>query len=319
MSTKQTRKYKILVLDGGGAKGIYTLGVLKELELELKSPLYNHFGLIYGTSTGSIIGSLIGLGYTIDEIKTLYLEIIPKIMKRSSASGKSKALCKQARKIYGDLEFDAFKTNVGIVALNYETQNPLIFKTDSSLAHGMKPSFKAGFGKTISEAVRCSCSAYPFFDKMKITTDNHGEIEVIDGGFIANNSTLYSIIDACKALSLNASDLNILNVGVGNYLDKKSGIKSRILGLFGFFKFVERVLNASTNSNTIVAKLLFKESNYLRISDSFPDKKYKTNMFEADNSKLKKMYQLGRASYAKYETEIIELMKGDGETVANIM
>ena len=317
MSTEKTSKFKILVLDGGGSKGIYTLGVLKELELELASPLYNHFDLIYGTSTGSIIGSLIGLGKPIEEIKNLYLEIIPKIMRNSSAKGKSKALCKQANQIYGQLKFDSFKTNVGIVALNYETQNPLIFKTDSSLAHGMKPSFKAGFGKTISEAVRCSCSAYPFFKKMKITTENHGEIEVIDGGFIANNSTLYSIIDAYKALGLSESDLSILNVGVGNYLEKKTGIKSKVLGLFGFFKFVERVLTASTNSNTIVAKLLFKQANFLRISDSFPDKKYETNMFESDDSKLKKMYQLGRATYAKYESEIINLLKEDGETVAN--
>lgn len=309
MSTKKEGKYRILVLDGGGSKGIYSLGVLKELELELGSSLHNHFDLIYGTSTGSIIGSLIGLGYSIDEIKDLYLEIIPQIMNNSSAKGKSKALFNQAKKIYGELKFDAFKTNVGIVALNYETQNPLIFKTDISLAHGMKPSFKPGFDKTIGEAVRCSCSAYPFFDKMRITTENHGEIEVIDGGFIANNSTLYSIIDAFKALGLNESNLYILNVGVGNYLEKKSGFISKFLGLFRFFEFVERVLNASTNSNTIVAKLLFKQTNFLRISDSFPEKKHETNMFEADNRKLKKMYQLGRASYAKYEDAIKDLIK----------
>jgi predicted patatin/cPLA2 family phospholipase len=317
MNSKQDKKFKILVLDGGGSKGIYTLGVLKELENELKTPLYNHFDLIYGTSTGSIIGSLIGLGYSIDEIKELYLNIIPKIMKPSSAKGKSKALCKQAKEVYSNLKFDSFKTNVGIVALNFESQNPLIFKTDIALAHGMKPSFTAGFNKTISEAVRCSCSAYPFFKKMKITTDQHGEIEVIDGGFIANNSTLYSIVDAYKALGLQESDLYILNVGVGNYQEKKSGLKSKFVGMFGFFKFVEKVLTASTNSNTIVAKLLFKETNLLRISDSFPDKKYETNMFESDQKKLKQMYQLGRNSYAKYESEIIELLEEDGTTVAN--
>ena len=49
----------ILVLDGGGSKGVYTLGVLKELELKLGSPLCEHFGLIFGTSTGSIIAALI--------------------------------------------------------------------------------------------------------------------------------------------------------------------------------------------------------------------------------------------------------------------
>ncbi len=49
----------ILVLDGGGSKSVYTLGVLKELELKLGEPIYKHFGLIYGTSTGSINGEVV--------------------------------------------------------------------------------------------------------------------------------------------------------------------------------------------------------------------------------------------------------------------
>ncbi|MBA3011117.1 MAG: patatin, partial [Desulfobacula sp.] len=49
------KEFKILVLDGGGSKGVYTLGVLKELEMKLGGLLYEHFDLIYGTSTGSII------------------------------------------------------------------------------------------------------------------------------------------------------------------------------------------------------------------------------------------------------------------------
>ena len=189
----------ILVLDGGGSKGVYTLGVLKELELKLGSPLYKHFGLIYGTSTGSIIAALIGLGYRIDDIEKLYLDLIPKIMKCRTKSGKSKAIEREGKKIFGTKKFNKFKTNIGIVALNYETQMPLIFKTDLGQAHGMKQSFKPGFGCTIETAVRCSSAAYPFFEKMSIETENHGKIEVVDGGFIANNPTLYSIIDAYKA------------------------------------------------------------------------------------------------------------------------
>lgn len=34
---------RILALDGGGAKGFYTLGVLKEIEGILKCPLYKRF------------------------------------------------------------------------------------------------------------------------------------------------------------------------------------------------------------------------------------------------------------------------------------
>lgn len=35
--------YRVLALDGGGAKGFYTLGVLKEIEAMLGCPLYKRF------------------------------------------------------------------------------------------------------------------------------------------------------------------------------------------------------------------------------------------------------------------------------------
>lgn len=298
----------ILVLDGGGSKGVYTLGVLKELELKLGSPLCEHFGLIFGTSTGSIIAALIALGHSIKEIERLYLTLIPEIMGKGTRVGKSKAMEEQAKKVFGDKKFDTFKTNIGIVALNFETQMPLIFKTNIEQAHGMQQSFKAGFDCKIETAVRCSCAAYPFFDKMKISTDNHGEIEVVDGGFIANNSTLYSMVDAYKALGYKESNIHLLNIGVGQYIEKTSGLRAIILKKFGFFQFIERVLTANTNSNTIVSKLLFPELDMLRISDSFPEPKHGTNMFEADLKKLNKMVQLGRSSYANYEKEIIKLL-----------
>ena len=63
--------FKILALDGGGAKGFYTLGVLKEVESHVKRPLCEHFDLIFGTSTGSIIAALLGLGKSVDDIHDL--------------------------------------------------------------------------------------------------------------------------------------------------------------------------------------------------------------------------------------------------------
>ena len=62
---------RILSLDGGGAKGFYTLGVLKEIEGMLRCPLYKRFDLVFGTSTGAIIASLIALGRETDEIHDL--------------------------------------------------------------------------------------------------------------------------------------------------------------------------------------------------------------------------------------------------------
>src|SRR5437762_4539285 len=84
--------FRILSLDGGGAKGFYTLGVLKEIEAMLGCPLYKRFDLVFGTSTGAIIAALIALGHEVDEIHDLYKQHVPSVMKFMTAGGKSRSL-----------------------------------------------------------------------------------------------------------------------------------------------------------------------------------------------------------------------------------
>ena len=60
--------------------------------------------------------------------------------------------------------------------------------------------FSPGFGVRVSEAVQASCSAFRFSTE-KVKTDKGDLIELIDGGYCANNPTLYAIADAtvhCK-------------------------------------------------------------------------------------------------------------------------
>jgi uncharacterized protein len=299
--------FTVLALDGGGSKGIYTLGVLKELELKLGGKLHEHFNLIYGTSTGSIIASLIALGNDIPTIEKLYLKLIPEIMCGNSKQKRSLSLKKQADKIFLNNTFEAFKTSVGIVALNYDKQTPLVFKTNINQAHGMKQSFLPGFGCTISEAVQASCAAYPIFDIKQLNTQNQGIINAIDGGFVGNNPTLYSLIDSHKAVGHSEENIKILSVGTGKFVEKPLSWKFRILKKFKMTQFIERVFAANTTSNEILTKLLYPDLKIVRVNDTFAEPEYGTNMVEVDAKKLNKINQLGRDSYAKHEKEIVTL------------
>src|SRR6266481_4816275 len=93
---------RILALDGGGAKGFYTLGVLKEIEGMLNCPLYKRFDLVFGTSTGAIIGALVSLGYEIDEIHDLYEVHVPSVTRARSAHTRTRALSRLALDVFGD-------------------------------------------------------------------------------------------------------------------------------------------------------------------------------------------------------------------------
>ena len=78
---------RILALDGGGARGLLTLGVLQKLEDELGrrsgNPaafrLAHYFDLIGGTSTGSIIATTLALEWKVRDIVALYFELLPSI------------------------------------------------------------------------------------------------------------------------------------------------------------------------------------------------------------------------------------------------
>src|SRR4051812_9892563 len=118
-SSAASKPYRILTLDGGGAKGFYSLGVLREIEGLLAQPLHESFDLVFGTSTGAIIAALIALGYPVVDIHALYKEHVPRIMQRKTPAEKSKALEELASEVFRDAMFTDVKTAVGIVTTKW--------------------------------------------------------------------------------------------------------------------------------------------------------------------------------------------------------
>lgn len=296
--------YHILSLDGGGSKGIYSLGVLNELEAQLGIPLYQKFRLIYGTSTGAIIAALLAMGKTVAEIKTLYIENIPKIMVHTGSKKRSEALKSFADKIFQDQDFSVFKTDIGIVSTHIDFSRPMIFKTSKGQAHGLASSWAPGFGCKISEALMASSAAYPFFKKYQCETKNQGSPLLMDGGYVANNPTLFALVDALNALKIDRNKIRLFNVGVGNYREPKRSWYHELIFKFPQTWLAKKLFDANTNTLEILRDMLFKDVQALRISETFAEQDYETDLLECDPIKLEKMFQLGRRSYGNYENDI---------------
>ena len=297
------RPYRILSLDGGGAKGFYTLGVLREIEAVVQRPLCECFDLIFGTSTGGIIAALLALGYQIDGIHKLYKEHVPSVMRRRSRHGRSAALAHLATTVFGNRTFEDVRTALGIVATRWELERPMIFKADVAQAHGRYATFQPGFGCTIAEAVQASCSAYPYFKKHTIKTGNGDDIVLIDGGYCANNPTLYAIADAVVALKKDQTDLRVVSIGVGDYPEPKrwrSWMAKRFLGV----QLLQKTLNVNTCSMEQLRAILFKNIRTVRINDVFERPEMATDLLESNLTKLNSLYQRGSESFAKHETEL---------------
>ena len=79
---------RLLALDGGGVRGLISLGYLSAIEALLRDryrdpdyTLSDYFDLIGGTSTGSLIGTLLALGWPVGKITNAYLELAERVFR----------------------------------------------------------------------------------------------------------------------------------------------------------------------------------------------------------------------------------------------
>lgn len=301
---------RILSLDGGGAKGFYTLGVLREIEGMVKCPLHEKFDLIFGTSTGAIIAALLALGRSVKDISDLYEKHVPTVMRARSRREKSLALANLGYEIFKDDTFDKMKTGVGIVATRWLIERPMIFKTSIEQAHGRMGTFTPGFGVKVSDAVQASCSAFPFFERKMVRTDKGDLVELIDGGYCANNPTLYAIADAIMALKLPAEHIRVVSVGVGVYPSPKPSWLSttkwaqKLMSV----QLLQKTLEINTQSMDQLRHVLFRHVPTVRISDTFEQPEMATDMFEHNMTKLNLLRQRGSESFAKQEQALQQLL-----------
>jgi predicted acylesterase/phospholipase RssA len=304
------KPYRILSLDGGGAKGFYTLGALKEIEGMVKCPLYEKFDLIFGTSTGAIIAALLGIGKSVDDIESLYRLRVVSVMSEVLPTKKTAALEKLAKEVFGDLRFDAFKTDMGIVGTRWEDDRPIIFKTNPGQAFTGHGTFEPGFGCTIADAVVGSCSAYPFFTKKIVTTARGDRIQVRDGGFVANNPTLYAIADATESLGHAPQDVRVVSIGVGEYPAPTLPVWSarKWLSKWPTIKFAQRILEINTQSMDELRRVLFRAIPSVRINTKYTQPEMATDMLEADMEKLGKLWSRGRDSARECDADLKKLL-----------
>jgi len=306
----EAQPFRILSLDGGGAKGFYTLGVLRELEAHV-GPLHKHFDLIYGTSTGSIIGTLIAIGTPVAEVHELYKQHVPSVMRRWMPWTKTSRLSELAGEIFQDKGFGAVQTGLGIVATKWIDHEPMIFKADAKAAHGRKPSFVPGFGCTLADAVQASCSAYPFFCLKTITVHSGDTIKLADGGYCANNPSLYAIADATLAYKVVPSAIRLLSVGVGIYPTPTKSLISpmRYIGMLPSVKLLGRVLEINTQSMDRLRSILFERNvPMVRVNGRYHEPELATDLVEHDLTKLSRLHQKGLTSFGDQEESILDLL-----------
>lgn len=214
---------RILALDGGGLRGVLTLGMLREVETLLRARaggdpsfrLSDYFDLIAGTSTGAIIAAALSLGMSVDEVHGHYMRLGNAVFKRSLlrwGALRAKFDADKVREaltgVFGDRRLDStdFRTGLLVMTKRLDTGSSWPITNNPKAKY-----FKRGTQATtigngeypLWQVVRASTAAPYFFDPetMRIGRGSEGAKAVsgdfVDGGVSpSNNPALQALMTA---------------------------------------------------------------------------------------------------------------------------
>lgn len=216
---KIEKKYRILSIDGGGMKGIFTAYAIWKLEEEYDIKLTDHFDMIVGTSTGALISAGLLLGRSGKEIYEQYIEDNKIFSMKNTFSKQAKSIfyakydstfleneliSEFGNKKLTDLYKESNKKDFAFFSSNFTKAKPIIYASPS-----LKSSEMVRQDATIVEALRTSTAAPFYFEPFE--DENHHLL--LDGGLWANNPSLSAVILAATVYDFNMEQLEVLSFG----------------------------------------------------------------------------------------------------------
>ena len=261
-----THPFRILALDGGGTRGIYTAQLLAKIEQALGTDIKTAFDLIVGTSTGAIIAGAAVSDIPMTDIVKLFETETPHIFRRRWYRNPlfvSKYPSEQLAEVIAK--------HIPATPLA-EITKPLML-TSSEIAESEVHIFRSNYGRPDSEitpttekiclrdAILASCAAPTFFDPKSV--DNR---LLADGCLWANNPSTIAATEALSMFRKDPQTIRMLSIGTGhstNMYRQRRGW-GFITG-WGGAKLTAYVMTLQAQASAHTANLLLKR-NYLRIN-----------------------------------------------------
>jgi len=238
---------RILALDGGGLRGILTLGILQKVEEVLRRQhgndpgfrLAHYYDLIAGTSTGAIIAASLAMGMSVEELRKMYMDLGKRVFERSwlrqgliRAKYDERKLIEELKKVYGADTTLGDQTRL-ITGLLVVTKR---IDTGSPWPLGNNPGgkyYEAGPDGVVGnkdyplwKVVRASTAAPAYFDAERITIcqPKQGKLivgEFVDGGVSPHNNPslmafMYATLQGYKiGWPVGADRILLTSIGTG--------------------------------------------------------------------------------------------------------
>lgn len=219
------KEFKILSIDGGGIKGLYSSTVLEHLEEKYNCHLSDYFDLICGTSTGGLIALALSLKIPAKEISKLYSEKGSAIFPRRGKwrqymwRGKydEKPLKDALQEVFGDRTLSESHNLLCIPSYSITDARPWVFKYD----HPEGNLSRDNKAKYVDVALATS-AAPTYFPVTEI--GYYDSKQFVDGGVWANNPTYVGVIEALTYFVGEDKEFDSVKVLSVSSLEKNSGM-----------------------------------------------------------------------------------------------
>jgi hypothetical protein len=273
------RPKRILALDGGGLRGVASIAFLERLEERLRLDhgrpiaLHEHFDLIGGTSTGSIIATGLALGQPLSEIKDHYFRLAPNVFRRAwnriplvHAIFSAEALQREFLGIVGDRTLAApdLKTGLAIITKRVDTGAVWFLTNNSAAPYWNDPEDGSYIGNrhySLANIIRASTAAPHFFDPHLIEIVKGKTAGLfVDGGVSPHNNPALALLHIATVPAYGygwetgQDQLEITSIGTGSfrYRVERKSFSSRFAAPFA----IDALRSMMSDNDTLVLMMM---------------------------------------------------------------
>nr|WP_321452622.1 CBASS cGAMP-activated phospholipase [uncultured Carboxylicivirga sp.] len=223
--------FKILTIDGGGIKGLYSSKIIEHFEENFDCQMSDYFDMICGTSTGGILALGLSLKLKASEISNLYEEkgisIFPSqnpkkaLLKQLLGGGKydDKNLRKALEDTFGDKKIEDCDNLLCIPSYSYTDARPWVFKKDHK--EGKLTRDNKAYCVDVALATAAAPTYLPLAE-----IDYYDSKQFVDGGIWANNPSMVGFIEAITYFVGEGKDYDSLKIMSISSLTSSSGKKT---------------------------------------------------------------------------------------------
>ena len=280
--------FKILSIDGGGIKGIYSASLIAYLENHYDKQVADCFDLISGTSTGGILGIALANRIPAKNIVQFYEKwgdlifsykpwSLYNLLRRFEmdlplfrSKYNNEILTKALKEVFeentlSDILVNEDAPGLCIPTIEAITGTPKIFKTPHHESLWHDANYK------LWEVALATSAAPMFFPFAVLKSPFLGTDELfIDGGLYANNPGLVGLTEALQYFDKKVTDIGLFSVGnIKASVTFRSNTSLRKGILLWRTKIVTMTMESQAKSVDNILKLLFENhgvaNNYLRV------------------------------------------------------